>query len=115
MRPHHLAGAVIVLLTAAALETIRIFWLDPREIAIACAHHTAPQGICAARDTIGILAHYGLIGTAALALGILALATQRFPLAVAALCCGAAGLINYNISWGMLGAALGAWTWLRAR
>ena len=57
----------------------------------------------------------GLIGTAALALGILALATQRFPLAVAALCCGAAGLINYNISWGMLGAALGSWTWLRAR
>jgi hypothetical protein len=90
-------------------------WLDPRPIAIACAHHAASPTICAARDTIGMLAHDGLIGAAALSLGILALATRRLSLAIAALCCGTAGVINYNISWGLLGAALGGWTWLRAR
>jgi hypothetical protein len=27
---------------------------------------------------------------------------------------GIAAVINYNATWGMVGAALGAWTWLRA-
>ncbi len=114
MRPRHLTGALIVLLTTAALQTIRVLWIDPRPIAIACAHRTASPTLCAVRDSIGLLSHYGLIGAAALLLGILALTTQRLPVAIAALCCAAAALINYNISWGMLAAALGAWTWLRA-
>jgi hypothetical protein len=113
MRRGRIAGAAVVVITTAALETFRLVWMEPRAIGLACVHHTGPAALCSARAGVGLLQHFGVWGGVALALGILALATGRFWLTVGAVCFGAAGLINYNISWGMLGAALGVWTWLR--
>jgi hypothetical protein len=108
----HALGLAAVLFTALALELFRRVWFEPRAIGLACLHATAPSLICATRTGIGLLTHFQVFGAAALVLGILAFATARFTLAVLAVCVGVAGLIDYNISWGMLGAALGGWTWL---
>jgi hypothetical protein len=110
----HALGVAAVLLTAVALEVFRRVWFEPRAIGLACLHGTGPYGICAARSVLGLLTQFQVLGSVALVLGIWAMASGGFVVAVAAVCAGVTGLIDYNVSWGMLGAALGVWVWLRA-
>jgi hypothetical protein len=114
MRRGDLIGIVVLLLSVVALEAFRLLWFEPRAIAIACLHHAAAPAVCATRAGMGWLVNNAILGTLALAFGIAAIATQNRPIAIAAACLGAAGLINYNVSWGMLGACLGLWAWLLA-
>ncbi len=97
----------------AALLAYRAVFVEPRAWGAACAL-AAPPLACAPRAALLWLQYQGLWGGAALALGVLALLSRRFFVVVAAVACGVAGVVNYNASFGMLGAALGAWTWLRA-
>ena len=106
------AGLAAVLATAAGLELYRRVWFEPRAIGLACLHGTASPALCASRSALGWLTHYQIMGTAALLLGVLAIRGAPFALTVAAVCAGIAGLIDYNVSWGMLGAALGGWAWM---
>jgi hypothetical protein len=108
-----LIGLGCVLLTIAAVEAFRLVWFEPRAVGLACLHGTGPDGVCAARAAMGWLIYHRVLGGAALIAGIAAMAGAPFGFVVAAVCCGAAGLIEYNVSFGMLGAVLGAWVWLR--
>ncbi|MEJ0045435.1 MAG: hypothetical protein WDN04_04300 [Rhodospirillales bacterium] len=57
--------------------------------------------------------HY-LWGALALGLGLWALLGRApFVVRVAAVVAGVAAVANYNATWGMAGAALGVWAWLR--
>ena len=57
--------------------------------------------------------HWELWGAGALGLGLWAfLRRAGVPLCAAAVALGVAAVVNYNATWGMVGAALGAWTWI---
>jgi hypothetical protein len=93
----------------AALHLYRHHFVEPRVWVDACAA-AAPPFACAPRQALLWVQHWGLLGLAALVLGVAAFAGA--PLAVTAMAAGIAGVVNYNATWGMLGAALGAWAWL---
>ncbi len=81
------------------------------------AAYVEPAGACS-----GILcwARSGLLwlqagyfwGGLALGLGLLAFFGRCWRVGVAAVLVGADAVINYNATWGMVGAALGAWVWM---
>jgi hypothetical protein len=55
-----------------------------------------------------------LWGAVALAFGLLAfLVRAPFAVRVVAVVAGIAAVATYNATWGMVGAALGVWAWLR--
>lgn len=93
----------------AALQLYRHHFVEPRAWVDACAA-TAPPFACVPRQALLWAQHWGLLGLAALLLGVAAF--MGAPLAVTAVAAGIAGVVNYNATWGMLGAALGAWAWL---
>ena len=107
------AGLAVVLIVALELQLFRIVWFEPRAIGLRCLHGAAMPLVCTARSGLGWLTHYQVFGGTALVLGVLAIRGAPFVVTVAAVCAGIAGVIDYNISWGMLGAALGGWAWLR--
>ena len=49
-----------------------------------------------------------------LALGIGAFLTGWLPVGIASVAMGTMAVANYNATWGVLGAALGVWVWIRA-
>jgi hypothetical protein len=103
------AALLALALWLAALLFYRHRYVEPRAWVDACAG-APPPFACAPRQALLWAQHWGLWGLAALALGIGAFAGA--PVAVAAVAAGIAGVVNYNATWGMLGAALGAWAWL---
>jgi hypothetical protein len=94
----------------AALLAYRHVWVEPRGWGAICAA-AAPPLACAPREALLWLQYWGLWGLGGLALGLAAFLGA--PVSVAAVAAGAAGVVNYNASWGMLGAALGGWAWIR--
>ncbi len=68
--------------------------------------------ICWARTGLLWLQAGYLWGTIALGLGLAAFFGRWWRVGVAAVLVGAAAVINYNVTWGMVGAALGAWVWI---
>jgi hypothetical protein len=113
-------GAVALLV--ALLLLYRAVYVEPRAWGAACAA-AAPPLACAPRAALLWLQQHYLWGAGALALGLWAFAGGRwgrrgaaggpFLVAVAAVVLGIAAVINYNATWGMAGAALGAWCWIR--
>jgi hypothetical protein len=101
---------VVVALWLAALLAYRARYVEPREWGSSCVA-AAPPLACLPRQALLWAQHWGLWGLAALGLGLAAFAGA--PVAVAAVAAGIAGVVNYNATWGMLGAALGAWAWIR--
>ena len=93
----------------AALLLYRHAYVEPRAWVDACAS-PAPPFACAPRQALLWAQYWGLWGLAALALGLAAFFGA--PLATLAIAAGIAGVVNYNATWGMLGAALGAWAWI---
>ena len=107
-----LTGVLSILLATAALLAYRAWGIEPREWAALCAAAPAPLA-CAPRAALLWLQHYQLWGAAALALGLLGFAARvPFPVLPLAVAAGIAAVINYNATWGMAGAALGAWAWI---
>lgn len=107
-------AVLAVVAAVAAFILYRRFGVEPRFWAGVCmAAH--PPLACALRQAVVWLQGQGLWGLAALALGLAAFATRRFTLSPLAVALGAAAVVNYNAGLGMLGAALGVWTWLRPR
>jgi len=97
----------------AALLVYRAWGIEPRFWGAACAAADAPLA-CAPRAALLWLQYQYFWGGTALTLGLAGFLFRRDWLAIAALAAGIAGVVNYNASWGMLGAALGAWTLLLA-
>ena len=104
-------GLLVVAATIAALLAYRAHYVEPREWVGICGANSSLA--CAPRAALLWLQHYQLWGLGALILGLWSFIGARFPAAVAAVALGVAAVINYNATWGMLGAALGAWSWIR--
>jgi len=109
-----LPGLLTVLAVTAAMLAYRHWFIEPRHWGATCAAADAPA-ICAPRAALLWLQHWWLWGAAALGLGLAAFVSARLPLAVAAVALGIVATVNYNATWGVVGAALGAWAWLRPR
>jgi hypothetical protein len=104
--PCKTAGIMVFL---AALLTFRAVWVEPRAVGALCAG-AAPWWPCALRAALLWGQYWGLWGGSALVLGVLA--NRGVPVAALAIALGAAGVVNYNATFGMLGLALGAWAWI---
>jgi hypothetical protein len=108
------AGLAVVAVWVAALVAYRHTYIEPREWGAICAAAAAPL-VCAPRAALLWLQFWQLWGAAALALGLAAFVGVGFWAAVGAVALGAAAVIDYNATWGMLGLALGAWAWITRR
>ena len=107
-------GLGIVTAATAGLMTYRAIFIEPRSWGAICAAAAGATLACAPRAALFWLQTKYLWGGIALALGVLAfLARWPFAVAVAAVVMGIAAVENYNATWGMVGAALGVWAWLR--
>jgi hypothetical protein len=105
-------GGGVVAASVLTLLAYRAMFIEPRVWSVTCAFASPPL-VCLPREALLWLQYHGLWGCAALILGLLALLFGPFSLTVAAVVFGVAGVVNYNATFGMLGAALGAWAWLR--
>ncbi len=110
MRRRDWVGLTVVALWLAALLAYRAHYIEPRDWGAACVAADPPLA-CLPRQALLWAQHWGLWGLTALGLGLAAFAGA--PVAIAAVAAGIAGVVNYNATWGMLGAALGAWAWIR--
>ncbi len=104
-----LAPILAVGLWLAALLVYRHTYVEPRAWVDACAA-AMPPFACAPRQALLWAQHWGLWGLSALTLGLLSFIGA--PVGTLAMAAGIAGVVNYNATWGMLGAALGAWAWI---
>ena len=114
LRTRDLVAFACLLAVLAGAVAYRAVYLEPRAWGALCAGAAAPLA-CLPRAGLLWMQHFYLLGIASLACGIAAFFLRGpFALAIAAIALGIVAVENYNASWGMLGAALGAWTWLRA-
>ncbi len=104
-------GLAAVAAWLGALLAFRAGIVEPRAWATACVAAHPPLG-CLPRAALLWMQAWGLWGLPAVALGLWSLRGAPFVVAVAAVALGAAGVVNYNASWGMLGVALGGWAWI---
>jgi hypothetical protein len=113
LAPRDWVGVAVVALATALLLAYRAVFIEPRAWGAICAA-AAPPMACLPRAGLLWMQQLYLWGTMALALGLLAfLVRAPFALRVAAVVAGIAAVANYNATWGMAGAALGVWAWLR--
>ena len=106
-------GLCAVLLVAALLIAYRQTYLEPREWGALCVAAMPPLA-CMPRTGLIWLQHYYLLGSLPVALGLWGFAWRGgFPAQLGAVLLGVAGIENYNATWAAVGAALGAWAWLR--
>jgi hypothetical protein len=104
-------GLLAVALVLAAMAIYRQAYVEPRAWGAICAAEQPPFA-CVPRAALLWLQRFGLWGGGATGLGLWAFMGGPFAVRVAAAALGACAVLNYNASWGMLGAALGAWSWL---
>lgn len=109
MRRRDWVAAVLLACWLGALLAYRQVYVEPREWGAVCAAATPPLA-CLPRAGLMWMQHYGLWGGLALALGLAAFAGA--PVAAWAMAAGIAGMVNYNATFGLLGAAIGFWAWL---
>jgi hypothetical protein len=110
------AGLAIVALATSGLIAYRAVYIEPRAWGTICAAAAGAPLACGPRSALVWLQREYLWGGMALALGLVAFLWRGpFVVAVAAVVMGIAAVENYNATWGMVGAALGAWAWLRVR
>ena len=113
VRRRDVYGVAAALAALGAMLLFRARYVEPREWGALCAAAGAPFA-CLPRAGLQWLQHWQLWGAGALSLGLWAFAGRApFPVRVAAVALGAVAAANYNASWGVLGAALGAWAWIR--
>jgi hypothetical protein len=106
-------GLAVVALATALLLAYRAVFIEPRAWGAICAASTPPLA-CLPRAGLLWMQQRYLWGAVALAFGLLAfLVRAPFAVRVVAVVAGIAAVANYNATWGMVGAALGVWAWLR--
>ncbi|UFN48060.1 hypothetical protein LPC08_18885 [Roseomonas sp. OT10] len=107
-------GVGIVVLALGAMALYRHLYVEPREWGAACLDLARAPAACTPRAALLWLQHWQLWGGAALALGLWSFLGAPWALRVAAVALGIIAVLNYNATWGMLGAALAAWAWIGA-
>jgi hypothetical protein len=109
-----LVGVATVASVVGAMLLYRHFGIEPRHWGTTCAGADAPLN-CVPRAALLWLQHWWLWGAGALVAGFGAFLGAPHWVRVAAVALGIVAVINYNATWGMLGAALGAWAWIGDR
>ena len=113
LAPRDWVGLAVVALATGCLLGYRAGFIEPRAWGAICAA-AGPPLACLPRAALLWMQQRYLWGAIALALGLLAfLVRTPFAVRVAAVVAGIAAVANYNATWGMVGAALGVWSWLR--
>ena len=104
----------IIIAIGLGFWLFRQFTIEPRIYGSLCtsAH---PPFVCAPRQAVLWAQYQQLFGLVSLLAGLIGWALGNRVLAVAALAIGAAAVINYNGTEGMIGIALGLWAWLGLR
>jgi hypothetical protein len=102
-------GAAIGLMVA-----YRHLQVEPREMGALCLDLSKAPFACQPRAALLWLQHWQLWGAGAMALGIWAFIGAPFAVRAAAVALGVIAVLNFNATWGMIGAALGAWAWVEA-
>ena len=106
-------GFAVVLASAAAVVAYRHLGIDAREWGALC-NAASPPFNCTIRSAVIFGQNWTLWGAVALVLGAWAFFLRGpFAVRVLAVVIGVAGVVNYNATGATLGAALGAWAWLR--
>jgi hypothetical protein len=105
-------GIAVVLAAVAGLAVFRQTYVEQPGWDAICAAAAAPP-VCIPLQALGWTQYWYLWGTAALALGLAAFLVGWLSLAIAAVTLGAMAVQNYNVTWGVLGAVLGVWVWVR--
>ncbi|MFT8244308.1 hypothetical protein [Roseomonas sp. BN140053] len=109
-----LGGLLAVVLAVGAMAIYRAVWVEPREWGAACLDLSQAPLACLPRAGLLWLQHWQLWGGAALLLGLWGFIGSPNWVRVAAVALGIIAILNFNATWGMLGAALGAWAWVGA-
>lgn len=107
----HAVALALVLGLCGALELFRLLYVEPRVWVGLCAA-PSPPWVCLPRGWLLWLQYEGAWGLAGFLLGLAAFWAAPLAVAAAAVALGIAGVINYNATWGLLGAALGVWRWM---
>jgi len=106
-------GLGVVVAASAGLMAYRAWFIEPRAWGAICAA-AAPPLACLPRHWLLWMQQHYLWGATALGLGLAVfLFRAAFPLRVLAVIAGVAAVANYNATWGMVGAALGGWAWVK--
>lgn len=103
--------AVLALAIGGSAIMFRQLAIVPRATVGICAAANAP-GFCGPRDVVLKMQYFHAFGWIALALGLLAFILGRRLLAALAIGIGVAAVVNYNGTYGVLGAAFGLFTWV---
>lgn len=108
MRRRDLYALAGLALWLAALVAFRWAIVEPRDWAAAC--EAGGPWPCALRGLVLWGQQYGVWGGAALVLGLAAFLGVRTVLLAIAV--GLVGVVNYDVSFAMLGLVLAAWAWI---
>jgi len=110
-----LVALLAVILAVAAMAAFRATLVEPRHWGAACLElSAAAPAACWPRAGLLWLQHWQLWGLGALALGLWSFLGAPLPVRAAAVALGVIAVLNYNATWGMLAACLGAWAWAEA-
>ncbi len=107
-------AALAVGAAIALMVTYRHLQVEPREMGALCLDLSQAPFACQPRAALLWLQHWQLWGAGAVVLGIWAFIGAPFWVRAAALALGVIAVLNFNATWGMIGAALGGWAWVEA-
>ncbi|WP_376098124.1 hypothetical protein ACE7GA_08030 [Roseomonas sp. CCTCC AB2023176] len=111
MTKRDLLALAAVVAAVGAMILYRAVGVEPREWGSLCLDLSrAPVG-CYPRAGLLWLQHWQLWGAAALVLGFWSFLRAPFVVRPLAVALGVMAVLNFNATWGMIGAALGAWSW----
>ena len=106
-----------LLAVAAAIGLMvayRHVYVEPRAWGALCLDLSQAPLACQPRAALLWLQHWQLWGALAMGLGIWAFMGAPFAVRAAAVAMGVIAVLNFNATWGMVGAALGGWAWVEA-
>ncbi len=104
----------VIVIVGFGFWVFRELTIVPRVYGSSCTM-AQPPFICAPRQAVLWAQYERLFGMAALLAGLIGWALGQRLLTVAAMAIGAAAVVNYNGTEGMIGVALGLWAWLGLR
>lgn len=109
-----LLALAAVIAAVGAMVLYRHVGVEPREWGAACLDLSRAPAACYPRAALLWLQHWQLWGGGALLLGLWCFVRAPFWVRPAAVALGIVAVLNFNATWGMIGAALGAWAWAEA-
>ncbi|MFC0389528.1 hypothetical protein [Muricoccus vinaceus] len=111
---HDIRAILAVAAAIGLMVAYRHVYVEPRAWGALCLDMAQAPFACRPRAALLWLQHWQLWGAGALALGFWAFIGAPFAVRAAAVALGVIAVLNFNATWGMVGAALGGWAWVEA-